>query len=56
MLVTPSSGQLSEIAALIDAGKVKPHVSETLKLEEAEQAHQLSETGHTKGKIVLKVR
>jgi NADPH:quinone reductase-like Zn-dependent oxidoreductase len=56
ILVKPNGSQLSEIAKLIDAGKVKPHVSHTFALEEAAKAHELSEAGHTRGKIVLKVR
>jgi NADPH:quinone reductase-like Zn-dependent oxidoreductase len=56
ILVKPSTEQLGKIADLIDAGKVKPHVSEELPLREAARAHELSEAGHTRGKIVLKVR
>ena len=54
-LVRPSSQMLGEIAKLIDAGKIKPVVSEVLALSEAAKAHQQIETGHTRGKIVLKV-
>lgn len=56
MLVTPNGAQLREIGALIDAGKIKPHVSETFELAEAAKAQELSEKGRTRGKIVLKVR
>ena len=51
----PSSSQLSEIAKLVDAGKLKPVVETVLPLSEARQAHELNETGHARGKIVLKV-
>lgn len=54
-LVEPSPEQLDRIAALIDEGKVKIEVAEVLPLAEAARAHELSETGHTRGKIVLKV-
>src|SRR5688572_1585029 len=54
-LVRPDSGMLAEIGKLIDAGKVKPVVSQVLPLTEAAKAHQQIETGHTRGKIVLKV-
>jgi NADPH:quinone reductase-like Zn-dependent oxidoreductase len=54
-LVRPSSQMLAEIGKLIDAGKLKPVVSEVLPLHEASKAHQQIETGHTRGKIVLKV-
>lgn len=50
----PSSTDLAEIAKLIDSGKVKPVVETVLPLAEARQAHELSQSGHTRGKIVLK--
>lgn len=46
---------LSEIAALIDSGQVKPVVSTVLPLNEVKQAHALSESMHTRGKIVFQV-
>lgn len=46
---------LSEIAALVDAGQVKPFVSTVLPLAEVAQAHALSQSMHTRGKIVLQV-
>ncbi len=50
-----SSFDLVEIAKLIDADKLKPVVETILPLAEARRAHELSETGHARGKIVLKV-
>jgi NADPH:quinone reductase-like Zn-dependent oxidoreductase len=50
-----SSSDLAEIAKLIDDGKVKPVVETVLPLGEARRAHELSETQHARGKIVLKV-
>ena len=50
-----SSSDLAEIAKLIDDGKVKTFVDTVLPLAEARRAHELSETGHARGKIVLKV-
>jgi NADPH:quinone reductase-like Zn-dependent oxidoreductase len=50
-----SSSDLVEIARLIDEGKVKTVVETVLPLAEARRAHGLSETGHARGKIVLKV-
>ena len=55
ILVAPNAKELAEIGALIDAGKVKPVVSEVVPLAEARRAHELSQTGHTRGKIVLRV-
>jgi NADPH:quinone reductase-like Zn-dependent oxidoreductase len=46
---------LSEIAKLIDSGKLKPIVETVLPLSEARKAQELNENGHARGKIVLKV-
>jgi NADPH:quinone reductase-like Zn-dependent oxidoreductase len=56
ILVHPDAAQLAQIAALIDAGKVKPAVTTILPLTEAARAHEFSQTGHGRGKIVLHVR
>ncbi|RDC58013.1 NADP-dependent oxidoreductase [Pedobacter chinensis] len=47
--------QLTEIAKLIDNGKVKPIVEKVLTLTDAKKAQIESEQGHTRGKIVLQV-
>lgn len=52
----PNGSQLATIAELIHAGYVKPHVESILPLSEARRAHEMSESGHVRGKIVLKVR
>ncbi|WP_040549119.1 NADP-dependent oxidoreductase [Pedosphaera parvula] len=49
-----SSSDLAEIAKLIDSGKVKTVVDTVLPLTEARRAHELSQSGHVRGKIVLK--
>ncbi|MEP0834615.1 NADP-dependent oxidoreductase [Microcoleus sp. AS-A8] len=51
----PNATQLSEITQLIDAGKVKPFVETVLPLSQARQAHEMSQSGRTRGKIVLQV-
>jgi NADPH:quinone reductase-like Zn-dependent oxidoreductase len=56
VFVQPDAGQLAELARLIDAGTVKPIVSEVLPLAEARRAQELSQSGHARGKIVLRVR
>ncbi len=53
--VQPSAVQLDEITSLIESGKVKPFVETVLPLSEVRQAHELSESGRTRGKIVLQV-
>ena len=53
--VRPDGGQLSEIGDLIDAGRLRVHVSETFPLADAARAHARIQTGHTRGKLVLRV-
>jgi NADPH:quinone reductase-like Zn-dependent oxidoreductase len=53
VLVKPNGEQLAEIGRLIEDGKVKPVVSAELPLSEARKAHEMIETKHTRGKIVL---
>ena len=55
VFVQPSASQLAEIAKLVDSGKLKPVVEAVLPLAEARRAQEMNETGHTRGKIVLKV-
>jgi NADPH:quinone reductase-like Zn-dependent oxidoreductase len=51
----PSGAQLAEIAKLIDSGELKPVIDRILPLSEARRAHELSQSGHTRGKIALRV-
>jgi NADPH:quinone reductase-like Zn-dependent oxidoreductase len=48
--------ELSEIGKLIDAKKIKIFVSETFPLADVAKALSKADTGHARGKIVLKVR
>jgi NADPH:quinone reductase-like Zn-dependent oxidoreductase len=47
--------QLARIAELVAAGDVHVELAEVLPLNEVKHAHELSESGHTRGKIVLTV-
>lgn len=49
----PNAAQLGEIAKLVDSGKLYIHVETVLPLSEARQAHEMSQSGRTRGKIVL---
>lgn len=51
----PIAETLTEVSELVEAGKVKPVVSNVLPLEEAKQAQQIVEGKHARGKIVLQV-
>jgi NADPH:quinone reductase-like Zn-dependent oxidoreductase len=51
----PNAAQLAEIAKLADADKVKAVVETILPLSDATRGQELSERGHQRGKIVLRV-
>lgn len=50
-----NAGQLAEIARLVDTGKLKSYVETILPLSTAKRAQELSQRGHTCGKLVLLV-
>ncbi len=52
-MAQPNSGQLDQIAALVDAGKINVVVSETYPLHKIAEAHDRLEKGRVRGKIVL---
>jgi NADPH:quinone reductase-like Zn-dependent oxidoreductase len=51
--VEPNATTLAEINTLIDAGYIKPTISDVYPLSEAATAHETSEAGHVRGKLVL---
>lgn len=53
--VHPDAEDLTEIAHLIDAGKIKPIVTKVLPLSEAIAAQRQAATHHTRGKVVLRI-
>ena len=53
--VHPDAADLTEIAHLIDAGKIKPIVMQVLPLSEAIAAQKQAATHHTRGKVVLRI-
>ncbi len=53
--VEPNADELGEIDELIDKKKIKVIVSQIFPLSEAAKAQEQVATGHTRGKIVLKV-
>lgn len=56
--LTPNGKQLAEIGELLEKGIVKPQVGSVFgfSAEALQEAHELSETNHAKGKIVIKVK
>lgn len=55
LVTTPDGKELAQIAAIIDEKQIKPVVTTVLALKEAKKAHEMNETRHTRGKIVLRV-
>ncbi|WP_265522104.1 NADP-dependent oxidoreductase [Oerskovia flava] len=53
--VRPDTADLTEIARLADAGVLRSEVAEVLDLADAARAHELSQSGHVRGKIVVRV-
>jgi NADPH:quinone reductase-like Zn-dependent oxidoreductase len=52
-VMSPSSEQLERIAHLVAGNEVQIEIAEVLPLSEARRGLELSETGHTRGKIIL---
>jgi len=55
ILQHPDAEDLAEIAQLIDAGKIKPTVTQVLPVSEAIAAQRQAATHHTRGKVVLRI-
>jgi NADPH:quinone reductase and related Zn-dependent oxidoreductases len=55
MSVDPDASELAEITRLIEGKKVKVIVSQSYLLPDAAKAQEQAATGHTRGKLVLKV-
>lgn len=53
--LVPNAEQLAEITELASDGKLKTSVEKILPFSEIKKAHKLSEAGHVRGKIILKV-
>ena len=51
----PDGNELAEITKLIEAGKIKPIVSQVFPLSDAVKASKQAETHHTRGKLVIKI-
>ncbi len=55
VFIQPDAAVLAQLAMLVDARKLRTYVEKVLPLYEARQAQELSQEGHVRGKIVLKV-
>lgn len=54
-MVSAKSDLLAELTKLVEAKQLKPVISQLLPLAELAKAHQTIDTGHTRGKIVMRV-
>ncbi|MEE3850186.1 NADP-dependent oxidoreductase [Gordonia sp. LSe1-13] len=53
--VRPDVADLTELARLGDAGDLKPEIAEVFDLADAATAHERSQSGHVRGKIVVRM-
>lgn len=54
-VVDPSGKNLEEVAALVEAGKVKPLVDSVWAMEDFKKAFERLESGHVKGKVIIEI-
>jgi NADPH:quinone reductase-like Zn-dependent oxidoreductase len=52
----PKGEDLALLARLVDQGRIRPVIQEVFPLERIREAHELSETGRVRGKVVLRVQ
>lgn len=55
LFIEPNAAVLAELARLVEGGKVRPLIGAEFALDDIARAHELSESGRARGKIVLYV-
>jgi len=55
LVTSPKPEQLARIAELVETSKVHVEIAEVMPLGDVRRAHELSESGHVRGKLVLTV-
>jgi NADPH:quinone reductase-like Zn-dependent oxidoreductase len=55
VFIEPNPAVLVELAKLVDAGKLRAIVETILPLPEARHGHEISQSGHARGKIALRI-
>ncbi|MGH2964907.1 MAG: NADP-dependent oxidoreductase [Solirubrobacterales bacterium] len=53
LVTSPKSEQLAQIAELVADGDVRVEIAEAMPLADVKRAHEISEGGHVRGKLVL---
>ncbi|MBS1745983.1 MAG: zinc-binding dehydrogenase, partial [Bacteroidetes bacterium] len=51
-----NGNQLSEITSLVEAGVIRPVVDKIFSFEQINEAMEYIANGHTKGKVVVKLK
>ena len=52
-VTTPNAEEFARLGELVASGEVRVEIAETMPLTEVKRAHELSESGHVRGKLVL---
>jgi NADPH:quinone reductase-like Zn-dependent oxidoreductase len=55
IVMARKAADLAELAKLVEQGAIRPRLAQTLELSQARHAQELSETGQSDGKVILKV-
>jgi NADPH:quinone reductase-like Zn-dependent oxidoreductase len=55
LVMSPKPEQLARIAELVASGDVRVEIAKAMPLADVKRAHELSESGHVRGKLVLTV-
>ncbi len=55
VMVKHRADDLAFLARLVSQGRLRPEIQEVFSLEEIREAHDLSESGHVRGKVVVRV-
>jgi NADPH:quinone reductase-like Zn-dependent oxidoreductase len=55
IVAKPKAEDLAALNRLVDQGRLRPEIQEVFPLEKVHQAHDLSETGRVRGKLVVRV-
>ncbi|MEJ7830091.1 MAG: zinc-binding dehydrogenase, partial [Segetibacter sp.] len=52
-LVQSNGDDMEQLAELLEAGTIRPHISHEFSFNQIKEAHNQIETGRTRGKIVI---
>ena len=56
LFVHPDGGQLAEIGALLQAGKIRPVIDKVFPFDQAKEALAYLENGRAKGKVIVQMK